>query len=204
VQGHFNLKEASLNEEKKPTETEIIREKLDRITALCAGLSRCFPLTHVHDFAIEIAEAAGVARVAHEARDKSRKLSLDVSLYDFTEPMVRALLSQGFELALNAVVGQLKTVQKNGRGMISWSPPVNPFLGESTKPTETAADKYPERATACTCPNDPPGRARVAPDCPLHNVRGTARDCDCNESDKAQGIHLNECTPERPWKRRSH
>jgi hypothetical protein len=80
---------------------------------------------------------------------------------DLTQDMVKALLAEGFDLALSAVVPQLKTVRLAG-SMIAWDPPENPF-------------RYPERASECTCLN----AGALLSDCPVHGSEGNVRACGC-------------------------
>jgi hypothetical protein len=117
-----------VSEEKKPTETEIIGTT---IVSMREVLRAPGALTSVEVNALF--HLINDIEKANEARDKSRKLSIDVTAYDFTEPMVRALLSQGFDVAIAAVVPQLKTVVKSGNVM-AWVPPENPFQ-RSAAPT---------------------------------------------------------------------
>jgi len=119
-----------VSEEKKAnySETAIIREQIasarEHLMALASYPEPTRREAARHEE--HIANVLTEIERANDARDKSRKLSFDVTMRDLMEPMVKALLSQGFELALAAVVPQLKTVVKSGN-CTCWTPPVNPF-----------------------------------------------------------------------------
>lgn len=147
-----------MTEEKRPTETEQINILIKRgykvVSALAQGA-----LTHFPDSVKELSAVLGEIAVANEARDRSRKLSVDVTAYDFTEPLVAALLAQGFDLAVAGCVAQFHTIDKSGP-CTSWTPPLNPFRRSgAAEETTTGVDGVAvtsERKTPKTPPIPPP------------------------------------------------
>ena len=118
-----------MSEEKKPT----IAEDLDLLSSTI-NLAESDRATSPTDFEQERQALARVRDFCerHEARERSRTLSgVSVTVPLYTEEHYKALLEIGFDLALQAVGPQLKTVV-SARGTIAWTPPENPFRREST------------------------------------------------------------------------
>lgn len=118
--------------EKKWNFSESLRidEQCDKAIMLCR--SAYDETVTGNETVLAIAEALALIRVVNEARDKSHtlppvKVKVPFVLHDLCEPMTRSLLEIGFDLALAAVVPQLKTVEFRNpgdkTGMCSWNPP---------------------------------------------------------------------------------
>lgn len=137
---------------------------------------------------------------ANEAR--ARSVQVSIALPDLPKEVCQGLLEIGFDTALSAVVPQLAGVRlsnadysgcESGSGMLSWHPPENPFRRAST------TVKEPETCRAC--------KHSLAADGMCHSIGcrcDCTRGCDCRADDVAQGIHFNECTTDRPWKKVKH
>lgn len=175
------------NEPKKPTETEIIRAQIalgrqainDAMTTLAEGSSK----QYVYECCLQALERRlGDIERANEARDKSRTLSVAFTAYDFTQPLVTALLSQGYELALRDVVPCLKTVKTGPGSILSWNPPINPFEGPRSGHSR-APDPPAPVAPSCTCGAKLDEGETHAWSCPLYTEHTCAstrgRECDC-------------------------
>ncbi|HYQ47174.1 MAG TPA: hypothetical protein VER11_34625 [Polyangiaceae bacterium] len=128
-----------MGEEKKPTETEIIRAKVRRLLeiGLLAQTGHGFTLEEGKAYSVEIGEALRAIDEANEARDKSRTLrdvNLTVPLY--AEEHYRSVLSIGFDLGVQAFRKELEQASCcSGQriGDCGVGDPENPFR-EAPKP----------------------------------------------------------------------
>lgn len=171
------------------TETEIIRSAVQTARhAMRVLMGQASSQLTAGELRLGLAVALDEIEQANEARDKSRKLSVDFQMQvpDLSKEVCRGLLEIGFDTGSNALAlcfdggpAELRTL-------------VNPFRRESTtvqEPPDIRQHKGPfgkgapvtpeDEAFAkgcggqpasgkCTCPVDPPGAARIAPDCPVH------------------------------------
>lgn len=177
--------QAKPTEQKKPTETEIIRGQCLEALEACAEL---FDRWVNNDKVLKIRQALEMIQVANERRDKSRILpAVQVTVKDLTPEVCRSLLEIGFDL------GNRETVNAAMCGNVEGL--TNPFRRASTTITEeclrcghslaadgrchsigckcecVTKDKYPERATKCTCDWGPMSSINPINDnCPVHNV----------------------------------
>lgn len=193
------------------SETERIRNLVIVAKQTLVEIPKCIGIDRQNALILDLAMHLRDIDEANEARDKSHdkpKLTAVIEVPDLSTDMCRGLLEIGFDTALSAVVPQIKTVRfKNadysncerggtggfGTGMCSWNPPENPFRRAST------TVKEPETCRAC--------KHSLAADGMCHSIGcrcDCTRGCDCRADDVAQGIHFNECTTDRPWKKVKH
>lgn len=144
-------------------ETEIIREQVKRairyVMALNGSPGARYAINPTRHAVIQgLGEALGLIQRANEARDKSRKLYVEMQVPDLSKEVCRGLLEIGFDTGSNALAlcfdggpAELRTL-------------VNPFRRESTtvqEPPDIRQHKGPfgkgapvTPPSACTCGYD--------------------------------------------------
>lgn len=125
---------------------------------------------------------------ANEARDKSRTLSgvtATIQLPEMPKEICQGLLEIGCD------VGIAEAAQVFGGSPSEIARVLNPFRRASTTILES------KQCSRCKHPLAADRRCAIACGCTACDRRG----CDCRADDVEQGIHFNECMPDRPWKK---